>query len=96
MPIGTNISALSVSNQRLAVSSHNLANLNTQDYKALRSHQVESPSGAPELHVERSDQAVDIVHERLEHIQTIYDLKAQISILKTEDEMLGQAINIKA
>ncbi len=95
MDISPTSSALQAAQARLAVSAHNIANMNTEDYKARQAVQKTGPSG-PEVTVTESDEPPDMVNELIDQKVAAYDFKANLVALKTYDQMLGHLINIKA
>ena len=78
--IVTSIKAL---DQRMSVSAHNVANVNSTGYKARRAIQSEGPS----VRVTMTNAGTDLVNEALIQNRIVIDYKAALSALRTYKEM---------
>jgi flagellar hook protein FlgE len=90
----TGIVAASV---RLAVSSHNVANLSTLDYKALRavSQELSSRRGV-RVNVERSESPADLATEMVDQLVTLRYAQANMKLVRVQSEMEGSLVNMFA
>lgn len=91
----TSVSGIRAAEERLNVSAHNTANLNTKDARALRITQESRPRAAGvEADVVITDQRPDITTESIEQLYTIQSLRANAAAFKTQDEIDTSTIDL--
>ena len=105
------LSSMSVANARLTRSAENVANVNTDGFRAQRTVAREARSGgvtsvaeptyAPAATFERSAEEVlrsdtDLVSETVEQLGAMQQFKASIALLKTDQEMQKSLLDINA
>jgi flagellar hook protein FlgE len=78
------------------VTANNLANLNTDDFKASRAVFQENAGGGVTATAAKTRDTVDISREATNLITNTQGFKANLAVLKTADEMTRQLLNIKA
>lgn len=72
MNISPNVSAMKASFDKMAVSAHNVANINTPGFET------------------------DLAREVVEQIKSEKELAANASVVRTQDKMLGETVNLLA
>lgn len=95
MNISNNTAAINVASFSNSVSAHNVANLSTENYKALEVTKTASKSG-PTASVKASNHAPDIATEMIKQMQNNYDAKANIKAIQSHDDMVGTVIDMLA
>jgi len=98
-------SGLKAASKRFALSAQNLANMNSDGYKASRTIDVATEDGGVESHVERVQNPgpailrkgelvegsnTDIVQDTVNQMQALQSYRANISVVKTASEMLEE------
>ncbi|MBD3419524.1 MAG: hypothetical protein GF398_05330 [Chitinivibrionales bacterium] len=85
------------------IGAHDVANVNTQGFEERRPHQVEaSPAGTRISHVSRRPAAAtgysntSLVEEMTEMTTNRNSLAANANVLRKQNEMLGEAIDLLA
>lgn len=78
------------------VTANNLANLNTDNFKASRATLQENSSGGVSATVSGTGDQVDISSEAVNLITNTQGFKTNIKVLQTADEMTKELLNIKA
>ena len=96
MNVSANISAMEAAAYSFSVSAHNVANISTEDFKALEVTQTEGLDGGPYSVSHRSDHSTDISNEMVKQMRTMYDFKANAKVIQNHDEMVGTLIDILA
>lgn len=80
----------------LRVTAHNVANLNTDDFKASRVTFQENTGGGVSAAAAGTRDSVDISREAVNLLTNTQGFKANLSVLKAADEMTKQLLSIKA
>ncbi len=103
MNINTSLSGIKNAFLRQDVAANNVANMNTKDYQAKGVLNIEQKSGGVEGVVaktnapsNRDNNNVDLVREMVGQINNVNQEKANINVLRSQNEMLGSIIDIKA
>jgi hypothetical protein len=86
------LSGLQSSSRRMQASSHNVANLLSDDFRPVRTQQSETREGGSQARTERAaDPApVDIATEFVEHSLAALQFRASLRVLDDSLELLGQ------
>ena len=94
------IAGLNANSQLVAAAAHNLANVNTNNYKAVNASVVEGPNGAPQVVSEKSTQAgsllsdgqqtsnVEIATETVNLIKAQNGFEAALKAVTARDDLL--------
>ena len=91
------ISAVHVGYVRMAVASHNIANINTAQARAQRVRMAEQPHlGGVSARVETGSRPPDLIDATIEQISAKNYVKANLQTLKMQDEMIGNVIDLIA
>lgn len=93
MYISATTGAINAIQTRAMTTSHNIANMSTPNYTAKRAEQF-TENNIPKVHISDSLQPIDLVKEMTDSIQTSYDFKANLSLFKAQDELIGTTINL--
>jgi len=95
--MNSSITGIHAATARMAVSAHNVANLNTPDFKAsrIRQHGRPEPLGT-EVTLEKTEQAPSLTEETVEQLSATSSFKANTVALRTQDEMVGTVIDMMA
>lgn len=92
-------SGLQAAQLRLDASANNVANMNTPNYRR-QVVQQEAAAGSTGVRatVQREPQAegVALEKEAVEQMSATYAFKANLQIIKAQDEMMGSLLNVKA
>jgi flagellar hook protein FlgE len=89
---GNALQAFSTSQQ---VTAHNVANLNTEDFKASRVTFQENANGGVTATATKTQDTVNISREAVNLLTNTEGFKANLTVLKTADEMTKQLLSIK-
>lgn len=89
-------SALQAFNTSQQVTAHNVANLNTDEFKASRATFQENGSGGVKATVSGTQDTVDISREAVNLLSNTAGFKANLKVLKAADEMTKELLSIKA
>lgn len=97
------LSALRAADMRFAARAENIANANTQDYRVQTPEQISTAVG-PVVRISRAEKAragekqpeTDLALEITDLIAIKYDYKAAVMLLRTDDEMNGELLDILA
>jgi flagellar hook protein FlgE len=83
---------------RLGASAHNVANLNTPDFRPLRAHQSSRAGGGSQVRVvqEARPQAVDLAREIVEQMLAKLQHGASLRVLVTASETRGSLVDLLA
>ena len=111
--LGSNVAALKAFGTKMRVTSNNIANVNSIEFKKSRALLKEGPNGNVEADVERIDTPgqlvltvedgqvtekelsnVDLSEEIPQMMVTQHGYEANLKAIKTQDEMVGSAIDI--
>ena len=89
-------SALQAFNKSQQVTAHNVANLNTDEFKASRATFQENGNGGVNSTVSATQDTVDISREAVNLLSNTAGFKANLKVLKAADEMTKELLSIKA
>lgn len=80
------------------VASHNVANFLTEDFRPLRSHQIERRGGGSEVLSERAErpEPVDLAAEFVRSDVASIQAKASLRLIDAELELTGELVDILA
>lgn len=108
--IGASLAGLAVFGKKLSAGANNISNSNTSGYKKTESVITEDAVGLPELNLKRVDTPgpllqeadgtmseqsnVDLAEELTQTMVAQRGYEANLKVLKTENDMLGQALDI--
>lgn len=91
-------SGLQAAQLRLDSAAHNVANMNTPNFRRqeVRQQSVE-PQGGVQASLQRSGvEGTSLEQDVVEQMAATYAFKANIATLKTADQMMGSLLNVKA
>ncbi|MDD2850901.1 MAG: flagellar basal body rod C-terminal domain-containing protein [Desulfuromonadaceae bacterium] len=89
-------SALQAFSTSQQVTAHNVANLNTDEFKASRATFQENGKGGVNATVSGTRDTVDISREAVNLLSDTTGFKANLKVLKAADEMTKELLSIKA
>lgn len=91
-------SGMQAAQLRLDASANNVANMNTPRYKSEVVDQQAAQGGAGVTgSVRRSqEEGVALEKEAVEQISATYAFKASLQVVKTQDQMMGSLLDVKA
>lgn len=92
-------SGLGAAQLRLDASANNVANMNTPNYRRQVVAQEEAADSAgvrATVQREQAAQGVALEKEAVEQMSATYAFKANLQAIKTQDEMMGSLLNVKA
>ena len=91
-------SGLQAAQLRLDASAHNVANMNTPNFRRQVVAQEAAGSAGVRATVQRTQGAegVALEQEAVEQMSATYAFKANLQTIKTQDEMMGSLLNVKA
>jgi flagellar hook protein FlgE len=94
----TAVSGINSASRRIGASAHNLANLGTEDFRPLRSHQSSVAEGGSEVQItqEQEPRQVEIQDEIVEQILASVQAKASMRTVETESSLIGSLLDILA
>ena len=95
--IGT--SGLQAAQLRLDASANNVANANTPGYRrqaVVQQAQADSTGVRATVEREANEKGVALEKEAVEQMSATYAFKASLQTLKTQDNMVGALLNVKA
>ncbi len=108
--IGASLAGIAVFEKKLNAGANNIANINTSGYKKIESVITEDGSGLPELNLKRVDTPgplvqepdgktseqsnVDLAEELTQNMVAQRGYEANLKALKTQNDMLGSALDI--
>ena len=101
MNISSNINSLLVNQTSLNVNANNIANVNTDGFKSVQSSTVSNENGILENSLSQSDLSsersqTDLAKEIPQQISIEAIEEANIEAIRTQDQMLGTLIDLKA
>ena len=91
-------SGLQAAQLRLDASAHNVANMNTPAFRRQSvALQAQPDQGGVRASVQREPQeGVALEQEAVEQMSATYAFKANLQTIKTQDEMMGSLLDVKA
>lgn len=95
------LSGMNVATARLNVSAHNIANAQTPEFKRQQVLQATSPEGgvSATLNASANAEAVpmgSLAEDLVQQMQAAYEFKANLRVVKTQYDMLGQLLDLRA
>ncbi len=95
------LSGMNVAATRLNVSAHNIANVQTPEFKRQQVLQTTSPEGGVSATLDSSGNAgyapmASLAEDLVQQMQAAYEFKANLGVVKTQYEMLGQLLDLRA
>jgi flagellar basal-body rod protein FlgC len=101
MTIGSNISSIQANQELLNSSAHNIANANTKNFERIETNISENKVNQPEAintNIENNNiySNTDLTKEITNQIISYHAVGANAVALKTQDELEGTILNIKA
>ena len=91
------ISAIRAGSIRMAVASHNIANINTAQARAQRVRVTEQAHlGGVSAQVETGSQGPNLIDATIEQISAGNYIKANVQTLRIQNEMVGSLIDLIA
>jgi flagellar basal-body rod protein FlgC len=94
------VSAMQASSLRMDISAHDVANINTPNFSQSRPVQTSQNPGTEISAIQKVKpgapgfSATDLAEETVEQIKSEKDFAANASVIRTQDKMLGETINI--
>ncbi|MDR0518338.1 MAG: hypothetical protein LBH25_14995 [Fibromonadaceae bacterium] len=94
------VSALRASSLRMDISAHDVANINTPGFSQSRPIQTSLKPGTEISAIQKiapatpEFSATDLAEETVEWIKSEKDFAANASVIKTQDKMLGEVVNL--
>jgi len=94
------VSAMQASSLRLDISAHDVANINTPGFSQSRPVQSSLKPGTQISAIQKiappspEFSATDLAEERVEQIKSEKDFAANAAVIKTQDKMLGEVVNL--
>lgn len=90
------VSGLQSAEVRLAASAHNVANLNTEGVRPVRTIQTENVEGGSTARLARANTPtpVDLVHETVERSRASFQYTASLRLLSIEADLRGQLADL--
>ncbi|HEY3306820.1 MAG TPA: flagellar basal body protein [Desulfuromonadaceae bacterium] len=89
------LSALSAYGVKQAVTSNNIANMNTTDYKASTAVTMENKTGGVSATVVPGNDEVDISKEAVDLLANSIGFKANLKVFQATDEMYNDLLKMK-
>ena len=92
-------SGLQAAQLRLDASANNVANMNTPGYRrevVAQEEAAESAGVRATLQREQDANGVALEQEAVEQMSATYAFKANLQTIKTQDEMMGSLLDVKA
>lgn len=90
------VSGVQAASTRLNVSAHNVANANTPDFQKQVVRQSQETAGVVTTIGKSDEVGVDLAAELVEQQAASYDYKANLRAIRTQEEMMGSLLDIKA
>jgi flagellar basal-body rod protein FlgC len=94
------VSAMQASTLRMDISAHDVANINTPGFSQSRPVQTSLKPGTEISAIQKMESpspdfsATDLAEERVEQIKSEKDFAANAAVIKTQDKMLGEVVNL--
>jgi len=98
----SSVSALQASSLRIDISAHDVANINTPGFSQSRPIQTAQKPGTEISSIQKIEpsapelSATDLAEETAEQIKSEKDFAANAAVIKTQDKMQGELINLLA
>ena len=94
----TAVSGMWAAQTRLDVSANNVANASTPGYRAQSVSQAAAPGSAGvSTSVQRQEaEGVAMEKEAVEQMAATYAFKANLQVVKAQDQMMGSLLNVRA
>jgi flagellar basal-body rod protein FlgC len=98
----SSVSALQASSLRLDISAHDVANVNTPGFSQSRPIQTAQKPGTAISAIQKIEpgqpdfSATELAEETIEQIKSEKDFAANAAVIKTQDKMLGEIVNLIA
>lgn len=92
-------SGLQAAQLRLDASAHNVANMNTPNYRrqVVAQEEAEGSAGVRASVLRQQEaEAVALEKEAVEQMSATYAFKANLQTIKAQDEMMGSLLDVKA
>lgn len=92
-------SGLQAAQLRLDASANNVANMNTPGYRrevVAQEEAAESAGVRATVQREQDAQGVTLEQEAVEQMSAAYAFKANLQTIKTQDDMMGSLLDVKA
>ncbi|MDR1830672.1 MAG: flagellar basal body protein [Candidatus Fibromonas sp.] len=96
----SSVSALQASSLRMDISAHNVANVNTPGFAKSRPVQTSLNPGTEISAIQKTEaptpdlSATDLAEEVAQQIISEKDFAANAAVIKTQDKMLGELVNL--
>lgn len=90
-----NVSSMNAYNDWLSNNSNNIANANTQDYKATNTN-ITNIGGDVNAISSKSSEGTDLTKELTDQMSISNGFKADVVAVKTQDQMVGSLLNLLA
>ena len=83
--------------RRLSKAAHNIANINTENFRPLEIKQNEKAPHGVETYTYKSTGQIgtELVNEKLDEILSLANAKANSSVIRAADEMIGNIVDLK-
>ena len=94
-PVGTSLSGIRAAHQRVNTTAHNLANSNTQEFRANRTLQSENTGGGTQARVEQTQQSTSVSDELVELTLAKHHANASARVFETALDLQGTLLDIK-
>lgn len=90
------LAGINSATQRIGASAHNVANLNTQDFRPLEVRQAVDATDRPRATVERSKEAreVDLTREIVDQLRARIDFEASLRVIEADLETKGMLLDM--
>jgi len=94
------VSALQAGSLRIDISAHDVANINTPGFSQSRPVQTSQKPGTEISAIQKVEppnpdfSATDLAEETVEQIKIEKDFAANAAVIKTQDKMLGEVVNL--
>lgn len=90
-----NSTAMMAMSNWMNTSANNVANVNTQDYKAIQTN-ISNQDNAVVAQSSQTENSTDLATELTDQITIDKSFEANANTIKTQDEMLGSLLDMKA
>jgi flagellar hook protein FlgE len=91
------LSGINAAQTRLNASAHNIANLNTDNFRREEVSAQERPEGGVAVTVGKADRVgTDLVQDVVEQKMAALEFKANVQVLKTSTQVMGTLLDEKA
>ena len=89
-------SSIQAHGQWINSSAHNVANVNTEDFRARSTHLEEQGEGGVSAQTRQNEERTNLARETSDQIAAQRGIEANAQTIRTYDETLGTVLNIKA